>query len=90
MDEREFIFDTFDEAMNIHRELFKRRRLHGVVTCADIFCLRHANEEIVVPDILYSHGWTNLWGSKVEPYGDDGQWILKMPPMKFIDKNLLK
>lgn len=81
----EFIFKSFDEAMNVHKKLFEIRREKGYVTYADLYILIHPNESNCKKS--YSrYGWTNLWQTKVEPYDDyiDGVWILKMPSIKLI------
>lgn len=81
MNQTEFIFQTFDEAISVHKKLFEIMRNNGVVTYADLHIA--ANKEYNKKDIEYfNYGWTNLWYSKVEPYDDDGNWILRMPKME--------
>lgn len=88
----EFIFETFDEAMNVHKKLFEIRRNNGFVTCADLYLLAHNVKGPYLSDIYNNHGWTNLWNVKVEPYDEDGNWVLKMPQIQFLNmkENLIK
>lgn len=79
------IFETFDEAMNVHRKLFEIMRNNHVVTYADVISII-SEEEVVFHDDFYKYGWTNLFNSKVEPYGDNFEWILRMPKMKKLEK----
>ena len=69
-----FAFKSFDEAINVQKQLFKICRAKGYVTFADLFFLTHDDEEeralINSKDIYHNFGWTNLWSSKVEPLDD--------------------
>lgn len=83
----EFIFDSFDEAMKVHKKIFEICREKHYVTCADLYFLLHTEDEYkLCPSTFYNHGWTNLWTSKVEPSEDmaNGNWILKLPQVKYI------
>ena len=98
MNQTEFVFDTFEEANNVHKKLFEIRRQKGYVTCADLFALIHVDysvEEVLnayCKDLYQTHGWTDLWNVKVEPAISrkdgciNGDWILKMPQIKIINK----
>lgn len=77
------VYDTFQEAMDIHKKLFEAMRKNGVITYAD-FSVLVSEEDAVFPDFCYEYGWTNLWNVKVEPYGDDCKWVLRMPEMKLL------
>lgn len=89
MNQTEFIFETFEEANNIHKKLFEIRRQKGYVTCADLYFLIHPDEEDC-KGVYRNHGWINLWDVKVEPCDDciNGEWILKMPKVKYL--NIIK
>lgn len=86
----EFIFETFDEALNTHKYLFKMVREQGYVSYADLYLHLHPDEKLC-KDIYHIHGWVNLWDAKVEPVEDcvNGQWILKLPKI-IILKNKIK
>lgn len=91
INQREFMFDTFEEANNIHRQLFAILRIKRYVTCADLFKLIYPSE-LYINDIYHTHGWTSLWDAKVVP-GDNyinGDWILKMPKAKLINRKIVK
>lgn len=81
----EFIFDSFDIAINIHKQIFKICREKGCVTYADLYLLIHP-EETNCENIYSNHGWTNLWNCKIEPYDDSKhcKWILKMPKIELL------
>lgn len=91
----EFIFETFDEAMQVHKHLFELRRKKGYVTCADLYSMVMKDEvekiEICSKEIYHNHGWTNLFEVEVEPSDKyiNGKWILKLPKAKIL-KNLIK
>lgn len=88
MEEYEFIFETFDEAMNIHKQLFKLCRSKGYISCADLLSMTLKDEDSIKTvksmDIYQTHGWTNLWDVKVEPIENGCNWVLKMPHVKMI------
>lgn len=88
MKSEEFIFETFDEAMDIHKNIFKLLRENGFVTLADLHYTM--NKSDVFPDDFYDHGWTNLIYAKIEPYY--GRWVLTMPKMEklSIKKKIIK
>lgn len=79
----ELIYETFQEAMDMHKKLFEAMREKGVLTYGD-FCVLTSEEDAVFPDNYYEYGWTNLWYVKVEPYGDDYKWVLKIPKAKLL------
>lgn len=83
----EFIFGTFDEAMNVHKKLFEIIREKGFVTYADLYFLIN-KEETLCKEKWTNYGWTKLWGSKVEPIDDciNGYWVLRMPKIKKLNK----
>lgn len=81
---KEFIFDTFDEAMSIHKKLYEIMRQKGIVSYADLYSLVYDNCEITNPE-YYTLGWSSLWYVKVEPWEhDDLKWVLKMPTIESI------
>lgn len=81
----EIIFETFDEAMNVHTRLFEIMRNNGIVTCADLYKVSNEKYETSDPE-YYKYGWTNLWGSKVEPFGYNGYWVLRLPEIINLEK----
>lgn len=86
---KEFIFETFDEAMNVHKKLFEMLRENGVIPYVDLYSLVYKDDVINHP--LYCNiGWTNIWCAKVEPLNDeDCRWVLRMPEIEDI-KNIKK
>lgn len=78
----EFIFDNFQDPMKIHAELFKMIRSTGFVTYGDLLYMIEQKDNMVYPKEYYDYGWTNLWEAKVEPFKDEGDWILRMPKIK--------
>ncbi len=84
--DREFIFETFEEAMDVHKQLFKLLREDGFVCYGTLYI--YVYKEIPYDTDDYRlYGWDNLFESKVEPYGTDGEWVLKMPELvRFIPK----
>lgn len=79
---REFIFDSFDAAMFVHKRLFELLRNTGIVSYADVYFMTYRN--IVADKRMYKYGWTNLFYSKVEPYEND-KWVLKLPELENIE-----
>lgn len=77
------VFKTFEEAMNVHKQLFQMIRENGYVTCAD---LRYLILEDELLDKSYcNYGWTNLMEAKVESCNYvNGKWVLKMPKVKLL------
>lgn len=88
MKSEEFIFETFDEAMDIHKKIFKLLRQNGFVTLADLHYL--INEEEDLPEDFYIYGWTSLIYAKIDPYY--GRWVITMPKMEKLEnkKKLIK
>ena len=83
MNQDEFIFDTFDEAMKAHTNVFKLCRVQGYITYADYLKIKY-NKPRKCPSKYINYGWTHLYGSVLEPYGNEGKWILKMPKIRKI------
>lgn len=82
-----FIFSTFDEAMDVHKQLFRLLREDGYVRYETLYI--YINKERPEDNEVKEYGWGNLWDSKVEPLGIDGDWVLKLPePQKL--KDILK
>ena len=79
MESIEFIFDTFEDAMDVHTKLFEIIRKNGFVTYADLYFLVNKDVESCVEE-FYRFGWANLFYIKLEPYKNK-RWILKMPDM---------
>ena len=86
----EFIFETFDEANNIHGQLLKKYREKGYVTCFDVLNLVIKDEEskkiLESINIYHTHGWNYLWDARVEPKEKciNGEWVLRLPQPKII------
>ena len=78
--QREFIFDELDEAMDTHKQLFELLRTDGFIAYQTLYT--YVNHKTDVHLSADDYGWDHLYGSNVEPYGDDGQWVLKMPDLK--------
>lgn len=75
-----FVFETYEDGIQIQKMLFEIRRMKGYVTYNDLSLLIFGKEMI-------SHslklGWTELDDIKLEP-GDESleYWVLKMPELK--------
>ena len=87
----EMVFETFDEAMDVHKKLYSLMRENKVVTCTDLYVLyREYAKKIPIAlsfdevDNFSKYGWKSLWGSKVEPNINDVCWVLKMPDIEKI------
>lgn len=80
----EFTFDSFDEAMNIHKKLFEIGRKNRYVTYADLILLIF-DEDVHIPQIYYKYGWNNLIESRVE-HISKFKWVLKLPQIKLLKK----
>lgn len=83
----EFIFDTFEEAMDCHKQMFKLLREDGLVRYETLYIFY--TKERLEDERLKEYGWGNLFTSKVEPYDDNGKWLLKLPEPQKI-KDILK
>ena len=86
-EETEFIFESFDEAMVVHKKLFNIMREKGLVTYADLHSL-YTKEHTNCKDEWLNYGWTNIWGAVVEPADNyiNGNWRLKLPKMKHLNR----
>lgn len=75
-----FVFETYDEGIQIQKILFEIRRMKGYVTYNDLALLIYGEELISRSSKL---GWTDLSEIKLEP-GDNSleYWILTMPEPK--------
>ena len=76
-------FDTFDEAMWVHKELFEVLRTERVVMYADLYFIlnKHYRE---CPREYFDYGWTSLMESKVRPCDDGRHWCVKLPEPKIL------
>lgn len=90
MERREFMFNTFEEAMNVHKQMFDIRNQKGYVTCSDMRTLSNP-KRVYRTKLNENRGWTVLYNSKIEQgrgrFND--KWILKMPRIRNI-KNVKK
>jgi hypothetical protein len=89
----EFIFEDFNQAMEVHKEIFQIIREKGYLSYRKLYSLITKKEEKEVDnllnlDIYDKHGWTNLFECKIDPT-DDGKWILKMPELKNIESRII-
>ena len=75
----DFIFETFEAAMDVHTKLFEIIKKNGFVTYADLYLLVNKDVDNCKEE-FHRFGWANLFYVKVEPYKDK-RWILKMPEM---------
>lgn len=83
---KDFIFETFDDAMNVHKKLFEIMREKGNVSYGDLYSLVYKDCEITNPE-YYTLGWNSVWQVKLEPLNDnDCQWVLRMPTIESIKK----
>lgn len=82
--ENTWLFATFEDAMNIHKQLFTMLREKSFVTYADLLYMVDDITDRVYPDDFKEYGWTNLFGVKVELYGR--YWGIKMPELEKLKK----
>lgn len=77
-----FMFETFDEAMGVHKRLFDMLRENGSITYADLYSLLIPGYDL--KPAHYQYGWTSIWGAKVEPAEGyvNGEWFLSLPKCK--------
>lgn len=82
----DFIFESFDAGMKVHRKLFELIRTKGFVTYMDLLCEVYGDYETTTLE-YFEYGWTNLFLAKLEPYCNDKEkWILRMPQIKKLNK----
>lgn len=85
-------FDTFEEAMHVHRLLFMMLRRQGSVNYCD---LKYLVDTTYKKDLLMFYPrceeveWSSLWDAKIELDNSNNLWILKMPELT-IKQNDLK
>lgn len=84
----EFIFDTFDEGMKVHTEIFKLGNKQGYISYADLYfiCNNMKKPKFIFPQIYNNHGWTNL--SDVKLVSEANKCILKMPSVINIENKI--
>lgn len=83
----EFIFETFEEAMEVHGDLFKILRTNGFVTYFDLDNMMNPEKSYDIPKEEYKNfGWYNLFDSKVKPYYNN-KWVLILPEIVKIENN---
>lgn len=83
----DFIFESFDAGMKVHRKLFEMVRTKGFVTYMDLLSQVHGEDYETTNLEYFEYGWTNLFLVKLEPYGNDKEkWILRMPQIKNLNK----
>lgn len=75
---REFIFETFEDAFDIHRKISQEIRQNGFISYAKLRYEWLKENKRTFKDEYNSIGWKNLWYCKIDP-NDDYNWILKMP-----------
>ena len=82
-----WLFVNFEVAMDVHKQLFTLLREKGFVTYTDLMCMFDKINNFtdkVYPDEFDNYGWTNLFGVKVELYGND--WGINMPELENLKK----
>ena len=75
---REFIFDSFEDAFNIHKKISQEIRQNGSMTYSKLRYEWLKENKRSYKKEYDSIGWKNLWYSKIEP-NDNLNWVLKMP-----------
>ncbi len=87
----EFIFEKFEDAMDVHTKLFRIGFQNGYVTYNDLYSMINKifgkESELKDLDIYNKHGWTRLIDTKLEQIGDG--WMLILPPIENLE-NLIK
>ena len=85
-------FETFEDAMHIHKLLFTMLRRQGSVNYCD---LKYLIDTSYKKDLLMFYPgceeveWSSLWDAKVELDQSTNNWILKMPEI-IINKEEIK
>lgn len=80
---REFIFETFEDAFNIHRKISQEIRQNGFITYSKLRYDLLKNDKRTYKKEYDFIGWKNLWYCKIDP-NDNYEWVLKMPlPISF-------
>jgi len=74
------IFDTFDEAMRVHKQVFTMIIDKGYVTHRDFMNIIMLNNDLYKDDTYDMYGWTYLCGTTVEEFKGD-KFIITMPEM---------
>lgn len=80
-------FDTFDEAMNLHKRLFEIFNNEHLVTYADVYYVLKGTYKDCPYD-YYKYGWTSLMESKVRPCDDGRHWSVILPEPKHLAEGL--
>lgn len=75
---REFIFDSFEDAFNIHKKMSQEIRQNGSMTYSKLRYEWLKENKRSYKKEYDSIGWKNLWYCKIEP-NDNLNWVLKMP-----------
>lgn len=75
---RKFIFDSFEEAFNIHKKISQEIRRNGSMTYSKLRYEWLKENKRSYKKEYNSIGWKNLWYCKIEP-NDNLNWVLKMP-----------
>ena len=70
-------FETFEEAVNVQKQICRIKRMQKYVTYADFLALRNPFAEC--PDIYEKYGWFDIAGMKVEFDYDTMHYVLEMP-----------
>lgn len=79
------VFKTFEEAMDVHKQLFQLIKENGYVTCADLNYLIIDDEHRLVNEDDCNYGWTNLMETRIESCNyANGKWVLRMPKIKLL------
>lgn len=75
---REFIFDSFEDAFNIHKKMSQEIRQNGSMIYSKLRYEWLKENKRSYKKEYDSIGWKNLWYCKIEP-NDNLNWVLKMP-----------
>lgn len=75
---RKFIFDSFEDAFNIHKKMSQEIRQNGSMTYSKLRYEWLKENKRSYKKEYDSIGWKNLWYCKIEP-NNNLNWVLKMP-----------
>lgn len=75
---RKFIFDSFEEAFDIHRKISQEIREKGFMSYTKLRYIWLKENKRTYKNEYDELRWKNLWYSRIYP-NDDYNWVLEMP-----------
>lgn len=87
-----FNFESFEGAFSVHKEMFRRIRVNGYLTYAElIYEILGEPKPTNIKREYTIYGWQNLFGVSVDHARSEKgvYWYIKMPDMIVVNKNKL-